>query len=54
MKDYCKSTGAYPVGNLTLSNVTMACIEYNLSNTSPGWIGVVKELHNKQDQGISF
>ncbi|XP_034307350.2 uncharacterized protein [Magallana gigas] len=50
-KDYCKITGTYPIGNLTLSNVKMACIESNLSNASPRWIGVVKELHNTQDQG---
>lgn len=32
----------------------MACIESNLSNTFPRWIGVVKELHDTQDEGIAF
>lgn len=42
-KAYCKNTGAYPVGNLTLSNMAMACIESNHEQSIPRWIGVVKE-----------
>lgn len=46
MKDYCKSIGVYLVGNFILLNVIMVCIEYNLSNISLRWIGVVKEFYN--------
>lgn len=50
-KEYCKATGSYPIGNLTLSNITKACIESSNRETAPRWIGVVKELHQKQDHG---
>lgn len=50
-KDYCKTTGSYPFGNLTLSNITKACIESTNIEAVPHWIGVVKEKYQKQDHG---
>lgn len=50
-KEYCKGKENYPLGNLTLSNITMACTESNHNNTSPGWIGVVHEVNKTEDQG---
>lgn len=50
-KENCKVKGYYPLGNLTLSNITMACSESNHNNTSPRWIGVVHEVNKTEDQG---
>lgn len=50
-RNYCRNNGTYLIGNLTLSNIAMACIESNLRQSSPRWIGVVKELYNTHDQG---
>lgn len=50
-KKYCKVKGSYPIGNLTLSNITMACAESNHENATPRWIGVVHEVTDKKDQG---
>lgn len=50
-KKNCKVKGNYPIGNLTLSNITMACNESNHNNTSPRWIGVVHEVNETEDQG---
>lgn len=50
-KEYCKIKGNYPIGNLTLSNITLACTESNHNNTSPRWIGVVHEVNKTEDQG---
>lgn len=50
-KKHCKVKGNYPIGNLTLSNIKMACTESNYNNTSPGWIGVVHEVNKTEDQG---
>lgn len=50
-KEYCKGKENYPIGNLTLSNITMACTESNHNNTSPGWIGVVREVIKMKDKG---
>lgn len=50
-KEYCKIKGNYPIGNLTLSNITTACTESNHNNTSPRWIGVVHEVNKTEDQG---
>lgn len=52
-KKNCKVKGNYPKGNLTLSNIKMACTESNYSNTSPGWIGVVHEVNKTEDQGYA-
>lgn len=50
-KKNCKVNGNYPIGNLTFSNITMACTESNYSNTSPWWIGVIHEVNKTEDQG---
>lgn len=50
-KKYCKVKRNYPIGNLTLSNITMACAESNHKSATPRWIGVVHEVTNKKDQG---
>lgn len=50
-KDYCKTTGSYPFGNLPLSNITKACIESTNIEAVPHWIGVVKETYQTQDHG---
>lgn len=50
-KKYCKAKGNYPIGNLTLSNITMACTESNHKNATPRWIGVVHDVTNTEDQG---
>lgn len=53
-KNYCKTIGTYPLGNLTLLNSTIACIESTYKTLTPRWIGVVKELFQTQDQGNAF
>eukprot|EP00105_Crassostrea_gigas_P021071 XP_011440060.1 PREDICTED: uncharacterized protein LOC105337153 isoform X2 [Crassostrea gigas] len=50
-KKYCKAKGNYPIGNLTLSNIKMACTESNYNITSPRWIGVIHEVTMTEDQG---
>lgn len=54
MKEYCKSIGVYPIGNLTLSNTTMACMESMHTNPTPLWTGIVRDLYEKKEQGITF
>ena len=45
----CKMLFTYPVGNITLSNKTLACI--GLQNTNPRWIGIVRDQYNGADHG---
>lgn len=54
MKEYCKSIGVYPIGNLTLSNTTMACMESMHTNPTPLWTGIVRDLYEKKEQGMTF
>lgn len=54
MKEYCKGIGVYPIGNLTLSNTTMACTESMHENPTPLWIGIVKDLYQNEDQGMTI
>lgn len=53
MKEYCKNIGVYPIGNLTLLNTTMACTESMHENSTPLWIGIVKDLYQNEDQGMT-
>lgn len=50
-KKYCKDRGTYPVGNLSLSDITLTCEATKGTGSAPHWIGVVKEMYQKEDQG---
>lgn len=47
--DKCKKRNAYLIGNINLTNATLAC--KGLENSDPRWIGVVKEHYMKPYQG---
>ena len=51
--EHCKDKSTYLIGNSNIYaytlNVTSACI--GLNNLDPRWIGVVKDLYVKSDQG---
>lgn len=47
--DRCKYTGSYLIGNISLSDITMACA--SLNNYEPRWIGVVRDQYVKADTG---
>lgn len=51
MKEYCKSIKVYPIGNLTLSNTSMACMESMHETSTPLWIGIVKDIYQNKEQG---
>lgn len=50
-KQYCKDQGTYPKGNISLSNITQTCAETKGIGSAPHWVGVVKEMYQKEDQG---
>lgn len=50
-KKYCKDRGTYPVGNLSLSDITLTCEATKGTGSATHWIGVVKEMYQKEDQG---
>lgn len=54
MKEYCKSIKVYPIGNLTLSNTTKACMESMHNTSTPLWIGIVRDLYENKEQGMTF
>lgn len=54
MKEYCKGIGVYPIGNLTLSNTTMACMESMHTISTPLWTGIVRDLYQNKEQGMIF
>lgn len=54
MKEYCKSIKVYPIGNLTLSNTSMACMESMHETSTPLWIGIVKDIYQNKEQGMTF
>lgn len=47
--DHCKRTGSYLIGNISLSNITLACAD--LTNSNLRWVGVVKDQYVKADKG---
>lgn len=53
MKEYCKDIGVYPIGNLTLSNTTMACMESMHKSPTPIWTGIVRDLYQNKEQGMA-
>lgn len=54
MKEYCKSIKVYPIGNLTLSNASMACMESMHETSTPLWIGIVRDIYQNKEQGMIF
>lgn len=50
-KQYCKDQGTYPKGNISLSDITRTCAEPKDIGLAPHWVGVVKEMYQKEDQG---
>lgn len=50
-KQYCNDKGTYPKGNISLSDITLFCSETKGIESAPHWIGVVKEMYQKEDQG---
>lgn len=51
-KEYCKRNEVYPVGNLTLSNKRLACTESMQNDSSPRWVGILKDFYQSEEQGI--
>ena len=47
--DICKKKNAYPIGNITLSDSTLSCVDLN--NTDPRWIGIVRDQFIGTDHG---
>lgn len=50
-KQYCKDKGTYPKGNISLSDIKRTCAETKGIGLSPHWVGLVKEMYQKEDQG---
>lgn len=50
-KEYCKGERTYPQGNLILSDITLTCAETRGTVSAPHWLGVIKEMYQKEDQG---
>lgn len=50
-KQYCKVQGTYPKGSISLSDITRTCAETKGIGSAPHWVGVVKEMYQKEDQG---
>lgn len=53
-KQYCKDQGTYPKGNISLSDITRTCAEPKGIGLAPHWVGVVKEIYQKEDQGSFY
>ena len=49
--NHCKRFGTYLIGNVNISNITLACV--NLNNNEPRWIGVIRDQYVKADKGKS-
>ena len=47
--DICKTKSAYLIGNITLSDSTLSCVDLN--NTDPRWIGIVRDQFIGTDHG---
>lgn len=43
---------SYLTGNISLSNLTQACEDANQNDTTPRWVGVVKDTYMNFDKGI--
>lgn len=49
--NHCKRFGTYLIGNVNISNITLACV--NLNNNEPLWTGVIRDQYVKADKGKS-
>lgn len=42
------------MGNISLSDITLTCAATKGTGSAPHWIGVVKEMYQKEEQGNIF
>lgn len=43
---------SYLTGNISLSNLTQACKDTKQNDSTPRWVGVVKDIYKNYDKGI--